>query len=432
MTRRSALGILTAGALVVGLAFKLVTAGTHGSVIRPNAPPPVGAFRDGGVPQTDVPIERVLAGVLPRLLDHKLTDEAGRQALVASLREHRAFARNPALAASWRAMIDNLDRWMNLDSTDRSYRAMSAELRDRVGVVSDQLAAAQLGYYLDPEILAEHARRRAVISAYRIDEVAFVRADRARVRVLGVRRLGPEDEIAALGMTVDELGDPVVLLDRVDDKIHTQILPVLAGWPYWLGDDGWSATSLGHRTSEIAGDAIRRELLIALGSDAATAELATARLHKLVAASVRHHEAQHALDHDRDLRQPETLAMLGDPRSELAIRTRYELSGYLSQIASDMWLPQLTLWNLARHAFHHTQGGVVAEAYVAVAVIEGMARQLHIVSRGPVFHDNQIDRERLAALVPAIAVRSTTELRSAAARCWVEDFDGHLERIVDD
>ncbi|MDB4956762.1 MAG: hypothetical protein JWO36_4331, partial [Myxococcales bacterium] len=183
--------------------------------------------------------------------------------------------------------------------------------------------------------------------------------------------------------------------------------------------------------SVVAGDAIRRELVTALGSDASTAELARARLHKLVTSSVRHHEAQHGLDHDRDLRQPAALAMLGDPKSEFAIRTRYELSAYLSQIASDMWLPQLTLWNLARHAFHGSQARV-SEAYVAIATIEGLAHELHIALPGPLVHDGIIDRERLAAGVSAIAARSTTELRSAAARLWVTYFDRHLERIVDD
>ncbi|MDB4956846.1 MAG: hypothetical protein JWO36_4415, partial [Myxococcales bacterium] len=233
MIRRSALLTIAGAVGVCVVAAHIVTAaGPQDVFTRPKAPPAVGAFRDGGQPMRDVAIERVLAVELPRLLDHRLTDELGRQRLVAGLRSHPAFAHHEALAGAWREMIDVLDRWMNLDSTDRSYRVLSSELRERLGVVSDQLAAAQLGYYLDPEILAEAARRRAVISAYRIDEVAFVRANRERIRVLGVRRLGHDREIAALGMTVDELEDPVVLLDRVDAKIEAEILPVLAGWTY--------------------------------------------------------------------------------------------------------------------------------------------------------------------------------------------------------
>ena len=60
------------------------------------------------------------------------------------------------------------------------------------------------------------------------------------MRVLGMRRLDrQQDDVARLGMTDEELDDPVVLLDQVDAKVSSQILPVLYGAPYPLGDDGW-------------------------------------------------------------------------------------------------------------------------------------------------------------------------------------------------
>jgi hypothetical protein len=122
--------------------------------------------------------------------------------------------------------------------------------------------------------------------------------------------------------------------------------------------------------------------------------------------------------------------MLAGEKDAFALRARLELSAYLSQIASDMWIPQLTLWSLARHAFHggHTK---TEEMIVAVVVIEGLARELQIVAPGPVFHDGEIDRDRLATLVAPIATHTTLELRAAAAALWGELFEDRLVRIVD-
>jgi hypothetical protein len=155
-------------------------------------------------------------------------------------------------------------------------------------------------------------------------------------------------------------------------------------------------------------------------------------------ASVRHHEAQHGLDQRGALRYPRALAdgagpLRGDDGRPIAfaVRARTELSAYLSQIASDMWLPQLALWNLARHGFRRTQG-TSAEAYVAVVVLEGLARRLHVAATGPALHDGAIDRDRLSALVAPLAARSTAELRSAAAALWTELFGDKLARIIDE
>jgi len=424
-------------ALVLVLAMvRVVTAGTGGEFTRPPAPPVAGAYRDGGVPAHDATIEHVLAVELPALDAHRVTDEAGRAQRVGALRAHPAFATRRPLATAWRHLIDTFDRWQQLGSSSqaphRDAPAVSRELRARVATVSDQLAAAGLGYLLDVDV-GDDARRRAGIYAYRVDDVAFVRANDERVRVLGVRRLDHlTDDVSLLGMTAGEPRDPLVLLDEVDAKVRTQILPVLQGQPYFLGDDAWTRTRIGRQVAFAASEAIRRELHTALGFDADSLERATARCRKIVAASVRHHEAQHALDRDRALPYPAALAPYAGPAtSEFALRTRHELSGYLSQLASDTWLPQLTLWNLSRHAFRRTSTRL-EEAYVAVFVIEGLARQLGIAAPGPVLHRGIIDRDRLAALVVPLAERSTTEVRSAAAALWAEAFESRLVRIVDE
>ncbi|MFN0249050.1 MAG: hypothetical protein ACKV2T_19350 [Kofleriaceae bacterium] len=408
---------------------------------RPTPPPPVGVFRDGGAPRSDRAIEYVLKVDLPKLvamseLSRKgPVDHGARDQMVQILRDDTAFAAHgPNLAIAWQRMLGSYERWMVMVPGDRDYARVSRELRARFDVVSDQLAAVELGYYIDPEIVGEpHPRRRAGIYAYRIERVSFVRAnDREPIRVFEARRLDPADAGAAiLGMKQDELDDPIVLLDSVEHKVATQILPVLAGATFPIGDDNWVYTTRGRDIAAAAAYGIRRELLAALYTAAQNPEQAAIKTRELITASVRHHEAQHKLDHDVALPYPSELSTrLGDKKNDpFAIRTRYELSAYLSQIASDVWLPQLTLWNLARHGFH--KGKRREETFVAVVVIEGLARKLGVAQVGPVIRNGEVDRDRLALLAEPLAQRTTAELRGAAAELWTEMFGEKLVRLYD-
>lgn len=407
---------------------------------RPTPPAPIGVFRDGGAPRRDPAIEYVLGVTFPELISTSAAitrgapvPEGARAALLATLRaEPTMQARGPQLGAAWTEMLTTLEAWIVLTPGDRSWSETSGELHARIDVVCDQLAAVELGYYLDPEILGEHGRRRRGIFSYRIETVGFVKANGARVRVIDLRRLDTIGGGAAmLGLTSDELEDPVVLLDAIDHKIATQVLPVLVGAPFQLGEDGWARTR-GRPLAMAAGAAVRSELLSALYTDVQSPERATARTRQLVVASVRHHEAQHKLDKAESLAYPLSLArILSEGKNEeFAIRARFELSGYLGQIASDTWLPQLTLWSLARHAFRRG-GPRIEEAYVAVVVVEGLARQLGISSQGPVVHGGEIDRDRLAALAGPLTMHTTVELRSAATALWAELFEQPLTRLYD-
>jgi len=363
---------LTAATAVATAAVFVATHAPPGVYAGPPPPEPIGAYRDGGAPLRDRMIEQVLAVELTHLV---VASDAGsgspepgggelrRQAR--ALRGHPAFiAYGGGLTAAWRAMIDSLARWGALTAADPGYHRATDDLRARVHVATDQLAGVGLGYFLDPEIFAEHGRRHAGIFAYRVEHVAFVRAARDRVRVLSLRRLDQLNvSLALLGMKPEALRDPIVLLDQIEDHVRTQVLPVVAGGLYEVGDDAWNRSAQGRSVAAVAGDAIRRELMIALGPDATTADRAAA--------------------------------------------------------------------NLARHGFRRTQG-TSAEAYVAVVVLEGLARRLHVAAVGPALHDGAIDRDRLSALVAPLAARSTAELRSAAAALWAELFGDKLARIVDE
>ena len=410
---------------------------------RPSPPPPVGAYLHGGVPLRDPGIERALTEDFPPLIGQAAllrdgdsrADEASRKALIARLDHEPAFsAHGPALAASWHAMLGALDRWMVLTPSDHEFLATGRELRARVDAVSDQFAAAELAYYIDPEIVSDpNPRRHPGIFAYRVEAVAFVRGnDRMPIRVFEARQLGAANSGHLLGMNEDELDDPVVLLDAVDAKIKDQILPVLGGDTFGIADSDWASSTRGRQAEAAATVAIRDELLAALYTESQDRDKAAARMRDLIATSVRHHEAQHKIDRDRSLRYPPELSTrLGDRKNDpFAVRSRYELSAYLSQIASDTWLPQLTMWNLVRHGFH--RGSRREESYVAVVVVEGLARQLGLPSVGAIVKtDGSIDRDRLAEQALPLARKSTAELRSAAAKVWADLFGEPLVRLYD-
>ena len=435
-----AVALATATTVAAATAF-VVTGPPSTAYERPAAPPPVGVFKHGGVPRRDAAIEQTLGVQWPAVVSTAAAlahdgppDESKRAALLAQLRADPAMAMHgPAIAGAWQNTLDALEAWLPVAPPNWTWPEVSADLRARLDLLSDAFAQQELGYYIDPEMLGDHPRRRSGIHAYRIETIGFVRANDAKVRVLDVRRLGPAPDRggAMLGLTSEELETPVVLLDAIDTKIQTQLMPVLAGAPFSLGDDAW-ASRRGRALSVAAGGAIRRELLAALYTDAQSADKAMARARQLVATSVRHHEAQHDLDKGGVLAHPLPLArILTERKNEpFAVRARYELSAYLSQIASDTWLPQLTLWSLARHAFR--RGAPRAEEqFVAVVAVEAMARQLGITSPGPVVHGGEIDRDRLAALLGPMTGRTTVELRSAAAAAWGELFEEPLVRLYD-
>lgn len=433
---RFPIATVAAGAIVLALTTTIaaatvvvVTEPVPGApVTRPTPPPPAGAFAVGGSPGHEAALEQVFVDQLPKLVLHQLVE-----------RNPTALAPHPGVAAAWRDLVDAAP---GIDVEDRSKEP--EELRVRLQVLSDQLAAANLGYFASVE---RTPRNDIAIGVYRIAKVTFVRADAERVRVLDAVRLKSTEPLKpVLGMKAEGMDDPVVLLDQVTAHVANQYLPVLEGHAYALADDGWGRTARGRNATMAATRAIRRELGAALGADGASIDRATIRLRKLVLASVRHHEAQHGHEQDKQPRYPEELARFVGPLRDghgrpnaMAIRARNELSAYTSQIASDMWLPQAALWNLARHAFQTNRRGT-PESYAAVLVLEGLARQLEgtggqmILPRDAksALADGKLDRDRLAELIAPLASKTTIELRSAAARLWGELFDEPLVRLVDD
>lgn len=407
-----------AAATVVVLAGAFAVAGvalraTH----RRSHPPVAGAYFHGGVPLYDPALERVLGDALADVVVDTDADRHGsggdpvRIRSVAALAGAPELARSPALADAWRELLGALDRWVGVPIHSKGYNEAETELRARASAVSDELAALGLGYYLKADVMVSNGSAHAAVFAYRVERVDFVRVGNESERVLQLRRLDRLNLThAVLGMQADDLGDPVVLLDQVDEFVATHVAPVIVGGDYPL-DDARLATA--------AGEAIRRELS---GRDAS-------EVIRFAIATVRRHEARHHYDVDAPaLRFPSALAAYvgTDEHSKFVIRARAELAAYLSQIANDPVTPQLALWNLASQALHGQRWGN-AEAYVAVVVIEGLARGTH----GPVVHGGSLDRARLAQLARPLADLSDEDLRAAARALWTELYGEPVVRMVD-
>jgi hypothetical protein len=510
------LAVLAASlATVGGFYLWMIPGAASRGYARPLPPPVAGAFREGGVPLEDQAIQELLVGdftgfVLEVDRDRRSGGmDEGRKAHGAALRVSPVMAtRDPALAKAWREMIEMLDRWVYVPASGRAFSEIATEFRHRVRAVSDQLASAGIGYYLEGDVMSSSDTAHAIVYSYRVEEVVFVLAGDKPRRVLSLRRLDHLNlQHTLLGMQSQELGDPVLLLDQIDDHVATQTFPVLApGASYELADEAWQGTELGVRVAAKAGEAVRREALAALGADAdaagkiaaliaeraklveswreeldrrglrmpstdklfipeglldgldgyvpryqrsrvaeieeAIASLGGPRIashvHQLVAASVRRHEAQHGLDDDREapLRYPAALEeYLGDAETEdgprpSVERARAELSAYTSQLANDRTTPELALWNVARFAFNRRTWGT-PESYAGVLIAEGLARHLAIKTDGPVIHDREIDRARLAALLLPMTTMSGDQLRAAARAVWNDLYGEAIVAIVD-
>lgn len=277
--------------IVLALSMLVVAGGTYLYVdslpgkakrayARPLPPPAAGAYKDGGVPLSDPAIEKLLVEDFTQLVvesgeDRRSSfDNPERKARAARLADAPAIiARGPLLTAAWRDMLAALDRWVHEPISSAEFETVNRALRTKVRTVSDQLAAVGIGYYLEGDVINTGGGVAAVIYSYRVEEVVFVTAGTAPHRVLSLRRLDRLNLVKTLlGMQSAELGDPVLLLDQIDEHVATRVLPVLEpDAPFPFVDTEYLASPEGKRVARIAGEAVRRDLLAALGADAARA-----------------------------------------------------------------------------------------------------------------------------------------------------------------
>lgn len=249
-------------------------------------PPAAGAFKDGGTPLEDKALAELLVGPLTKLVIESDRDrqsggmDRDRKAHSIGLISAPEIQKHgPALVKAWADMLGMLDKWVSLPVSSQEFKDIVHEFRNKVRRVSDLLAAAGVGYYLEGDAYLQGDAAHALVYSYRVEEVVFVKAGGEPRRVLSLRRIDHLNiSHALLGMQSQDLGDPVLLLDKIEDHVASHVLPVLAPGAAWeLADDEYQAAA-GKPLALAAGEAVRAELLASLGADGAAAQKIAALL----------------------------------------------------------------------------------------------------------------------------------------------------------
>lgn len=410
---------------------------------RRPAPPPTGAFATGGEPRRSVAVERLLSTDLPRhmvALSHwhrRGADETDTGAIDATAKavmsDDVLEALGPGGARRLEQMLRNARILAGTYPTNlagvKSLERAGEEFLDATGGLDDELAARNLGYVVDADIVTHHADggKTPFTTAFEVTWIDVWRAGRETVRALHVKRIdrlnyGP----AALGFTRKTLRDAIVLTEEIDEQVARFLLPALAGEPIDLTDDAADGAWVADVQTR-AGDNARAELAGV-----------TVDLGSILARNISRHEVQHRLDlaMARAPHMPAALAEYvgkekrddGDERP-FATRARDELSAYLSEIARDDATPKTTLAMLSRHVFDEGLWGT-AESYATLVIFEELARAAGIALPGPFVEDRLIKRDRVAYVFVKLVDGSGADLRATAKKAWEQLFDRELVELT--
>ncbi|MEM7608720.1 MAG: hypothetical protein AAF411_25485 [Myxococcota bacterium] len=243
--------------------------------LRDTRPTSAQAWSEGGRPPQPDEAESLLANSLPAYLialDAVARDQGREPELAVSRHELLAHAER-ALGREGRSFVEAV--------VDQSEALSSNEppapdsYRRSIDALNQVLEEQNLGFYLDAIVLERYDRRQVLFASFAVDQVNHFRTNEgASVRALRLRRI---DRLAfrrsLLGFTRRQVRDALVLEERIEQFLASQLLPSLAeGAAMPLGDDffGERANAIGARAGAVA-----REEAVAL-SDAAALTLGRA------------------------------------------------------------------------------------------------------------------------------------------------------------
>ena len=261
MPRLPIFTIVTALAVVLaagGVAFAIITrpGPAPKTYHRPMPPPSADAFTRGGVPLHDPKLESLLGEPLT-----KLVVDAGRGD-VHSLAAPPGYAQ---LAAPWAAMMKAFG-----DAAHTPGGRADMDLREAARDVSAKLAELGQGFVIEGRLHNGYA----YLQSYRVDEVVFVKTAGQPRRVLSVSRVDHLNTVyGVLGLHSEGLADPVLMDERIDEEVASDIIPVLAkDAPYPLADHEYLLSKDGKELAALVGKTVRAEYAAALGADAPRAQ----------------------------------------------------------------------------------------------------------------------------------------------------------------
>lgn len=280
--------LLVTASLIGSVAFYIVTrpGPPPRRYVRPLPPPSADAYVKGGTPLADPAIDKLLRDDLTELVVNGNRAGANdRERMLAGLRTPEPIlARGKQVAKAWDSMLDAFEKAVAVAQNGRPTGRDYDEIREAVRELAGAFIEVGLGYHLEGRFKGGSP----IIQAYRVEQVVFVETAGAPRRVLSLRRLDNLNTAwAALGMHDEDVGDPVLHLDRIDVAVATTVLPVLASTaPYPLADREWMLWDANKAVASKIGDAVRREYASVLGKDAAAAtKIADAPSDKLRAAA---------------------------------------------------------------------------------------------------------------------------------------------------
>lgn len=240
------------------------------------APPPSGAFAAGGAPAGfSAAIEESLREGVPALviaLDRRSRaradgsspsalapyDEAVKAATARLLSEKAERALGPNAFARLREVVEAASAPVRGEE-----KAQGEALLLAIGAFNDALAAANLGYYLDGDVLAAEDASFATLYAFAVEHVSVFESEGRTIRALTLRRLDTLNiSRSALGLARPQLREALLLREEIDSLLINEILPALAeSGGVQLADEETSRLAPAWLTSieQRAGEAVRAE-----------------------------------------------------------------------------------------------------------------------------------------------------------------------------
>jgi hypothetical protein len=273
MSSRVTLAVI---AVVLSVAC-VVSAALVVSFLAKRLPPPTGAYVSGGVPRAGNANLRILfADALPKWLiavDHARVAGTGAtlSAAVEELIEQRTAldvairaANEPRVAVALTALITHAQNEIS-KPFDASAAEQFVELLDRVDA---ELAAANLGFYLDGDLMPQRdGTNQVFIASFAVSKVTVFTEDARTYRALELRRI---DQLnfrhALLGFTRPGHPSALVLLDAIDEALLASIAPALGAQGHAeIVDDESAGSEWATRVTAAATEDVRASVLGARG-----------------------------------------------------------------------------------------------------------------------------------------------------------------------
>lgn len=242
--------LLALGLLVGTSVFGVLSSGRSVASKRADAsmrpaPPPSGAFAQGGKPSSQsTALQEMLTNSLPSYLlalDRVQRAKKGQTQNPTQHWEEEAKKQKDLILSTGLSAALGKDAFAQLTRVLQSIDAIQTagpdtiktiteQFLEEVGAFNDSLAALGLGYYIDGDVISTAGGVRfAIVYSFLVENVDLFSVNGSTIRALTLRRLDRLNIVQTLlGFTRPQLREAILLQDQVDELLVTYILPSLA------------------------------------------------------------------------------------------------------------------------------------------------------------------------------------------------------------